>query len=112
LVKAAKPRSVPKPAHAIRRSEDPSERAKRRITASSSATKEWYHIVAAEKLIAYGKKAHAQAATLAVRRSKVFRAITKMGTEVTAEKKVLTARKTSAEAFVYTPKATKMAAKR
>jgi hypothetical protein len=35
-----------------------------------------------------------------------------MGTEVTAEKKVLMARNTSAEAFVYTPKVAKMPAKK
>jgi hypothetical protein len=112
LVNAAKPKSKPKPAHALTRSEDPIDRVTRKITVSSSATKEWYHIVVAEKLIAYGKKAHPQAATLAVRKSRVFRAMRKMGTEVAAEKKVLMPRKTSAEAFVYTPKVAKMPARK
>src|ERR1700733_6907879 len=112
LVNAAKPRSTPRPAHALRRFEDASERTSRKITASSSATKEWYHIVVADKSIAYGKKAHTQAATLAVRTSKVCRAMRKMGTEVTAEKSVLMARNTSAEALVYTPKVVKMPAKK
>src|ERR1700734_1994511 len=100
LVNAAKPRRTPNPAYRKRQSVDPNERASRNSNASSNATKEWYHIVAAEKLIAYGKKAHPHPARLAVRRSKFLRAMRKTGTEVNAEKKLFKLRKTNADAFV------------
>jgi hypothetical protein len=69
-------------------------------------------MVVAEKLMAYGKKAQAHAATFAVRKSRVLRAMKKIGTDVTAEKKVLMARKTSAAALAYRPKEAKMPANR
>jgi ribosomal protein L17 len=87
-------------------------RTRRNSSASSNATKEWYHIVAAEKLIAYGKKAQTHAARFAVRRLKLLRAMRKIGTEVTAEMKLFKLRKTKADAFVYTPQMAKMPASR
>src|ERR1700693_5802599 len=57
LVRAAKPKSTPKPAHAAKPSWDWRKRAKRKRIARSKAKKEWYHIVVAEMLMAYGKKA-------------------------------------------------------